>query len=81
VVPIAATPAEQRALTGAAHAGAAPVLLGAHVVSPGVVHADVASALSSLPSPLLATFAFLLACLVLALGAGLRNRVRGQRPD
>jgi hypothetical protein len=81
VAALAATPAEQRSISGAAHAGSAPVTLGAHVVHPGVVHADIASALSSLPSPLLATLAFLLACLVLVGASALRNRFRGDSPD
>lgn len=76
-----ATPAEQAAIAHASKTQPGPLRLAGQLVQPGVVHANVASALSSLPSPLLATFAFLLACLVLALGAGLRNRVRGQRPD
>jgi len=44
-----------------------------------VVHADVASALSSLPTPLLATVAFLAICLLAAAGAGIRNRVHAHR--
>ena len=49
------SPAEQQALQ-AAHttAGAAPVNVGGQPVVPGVVHADIASAVSSLPTPLLA---------------------------
>ena len=52
--------------------GSAPVSLGnGQVVHPGVVHADIASAFSTLPGPLLAVLAFLLAA---AAGAGRRNR-------
>jgi hypothetical protein len=51
------------------------------VVNPGVVHANVSSALSSLPSALVAAIAVILACLAIALGAAARNRIRGQRPD
>jgi hypothetical protein len=79
--PIAATPAEQQAISHAAKAGAAPVKVGGEVVRPGVVHADIASAFSSLPSPLLATVAFLIACLAVVAGGALRNRFRGKRPD
>lgn len=61
--PLAATPTEQRSLANAQHAPAEPVAEGGELVHPGVVHADVASALSSLPTPLLALLAFLLACL------------------
>jgi hypothetical protein len=46
---------------------------------PGVVHVDIASALSSLPTPLLATLAFMLACALLVAGRALRNRVRAHR--
>jgi hypothetical protein len=79
--PIAATPAEQQAISHAAKAGAAPVKVGGEVVRPGVVHADIASAFSSLPSPLLATVAFLIACLAVVGGGALRNRFRGDRTD
>ncbi len=59
--------------------GSGPVSLGGQVIHPGVVHADVASAFSSLPTPLLATLAFLLACLLLIVGGAIRNRVRAGR--
>jgi hypothetical protein len=77
-VAIAATAAEQRAI---AHAERGPesVRLAGAVVHPGVVHVDIASALSSLPTPLLATLAFLFACLALIVGGALRNRVRAGR--
>jgi len=73
-----ATPAEQRALAHAQHAAPEPVALGGRLVRPGVVRVDVASAFSDLPSPLLATLAFLLACLLLIGGGALRKRVRGR---
>jgi hypothetical protein len=57
------------------HGRSEPVRLGGGVVHPGVVHVDVASALSSLPTPLLVTLAFLLACLLLVVGSALRKRV------
>jgi hypothetical protein len=75
------TPAEQREITHAQHAGSEPVKLAGGAIRPGVVHVDVSSALSSLPSPLLATLAFLLACLLLILGGAVRNRVRARRAD
>ncbi len=75
------TPAEQRALTSAGHARAAPVQVGEQAIHPGVVHVDVASALSSLPTPLLAMLAFLLTCLLLVAGGALRNRVRARGAD
>jgi len=77
---IPATPAEQRAIARAAHAGG-PVRVGGQVINPGVVHANIASAISSLPTPLLATTAFLLACLIAVAGGVLRNRLRARRPD
>jgi hypothetical protein len=73
---VAATPAEKRAIAHAVSGHSEPVRLGGGVVHPGVVHVDVASAFSSLPTPLLVTLAFLLACLLLVLGSALRKRVR-----
>jgi hypothetical protein len=75
------TPAEQRAITRAGHARSAPVQVGDQAIHPGVVHVDVASALSSLPTPLLAMLAFLLTCLLLVAGGALRNRVRARSSD
>jgi hypothetical protein len=76
-----ATPAEQRSITHAQSAGSEPVKLGGgQVIHPGVVHVDAASALSSLPTPVLALLAFLLAGLLVAAGGVLRKHVRG-RPD
>jgi hypothetical protein len=75
------TPAEQRAIATAAHVPPAAVSVGGKLVQPGVVHANAASALSSLPAPLLALLAFLLACVAVIAGGALRNRLRGQRPD
>lgn len=81
VVPIAPTASEQRAITHATHASPVPVRVGSGVVHPGVVHADIASALSSLPTPLLATVIFLLACLLLIVAGALRNRFRARHND
>jgi hypothetical protein len=71
-----ATPAEQRELSRAPSAGAAPLQVGDQVIRPGVVHADLASAFSTLPTPLLAVLLFLVACAVALAGRVLRNRVR-----
>jgi hypothetical protein len=71
-----ATPAEQRELSRAPSAGAAPLQVGDQVIRPGVVHVGIASAFSSLPTPLLAVLLFLLACAVALAGGVLRNRVR-----
>jgi hypothetical protein len=75
------TPAEQRAITRAGHARSTPVQVGEEAVHPGVVHVDVASALSSLPTPLLAMLAFLSTCLLLVAGGAVRNRVRARPSD
>jgi hypothetical protein len=76
---IAATPSEQLSIAHATQSGSGPVRLGNRLIQPGVVHANVASAFSSLPTPLLATVLFLLAGLLLMLGAAARNRVRARR--
>jgi hypothetical protein len=75
-----ATPGEQRAVARAASA-AEPVRFGGQLIRPGVVHASVASAFSTLPTPLLATLGLLLACLLGAAGNAVRNRVRASRSD
>jgi hypothetical protein len=76
---ITPTPSERRSIAHAHNVGSAPLQVGTQTIHPGVVHADIASALSSLPTPLLATVAFLLVCLLLAAGAGIRNRIRAHR--
>ncbi len=71
-----ATPAERSSLSHAPSTGAAPLKLGGQVIRPGVVHVGIASALSSLPTPLLVILLFLVACAVTLAGGVLRNRVR-----
>jgi hypothetical protein len=73
------TPSERAALGRAPRTGSAPLRVGGKLVRPGVVHANVASALSTLPTPLLATLAFLLACGLLLAGSEIRKRVRARR--
>ncbi len=80
-VAIPTTPAEQQAIANAARAGAAPLSVGGQVIHPGVVHANIASALSSLPTPLLAVTAFLFAWLIVLAGRVLRNRIRARGSD
>jgi hypothetical protein len=80
-VAVTATPSERQAITHALHRGPHAVKLAGGAINPGVVRVNVASALSSLPTPLLATLAFLLACLLLVAGGALRNRVRARRSD
>ncbi len=67
---------ERSALEKVPKTGAGPLRVGGEIVHPGVVHADVASALSSLPDPVLALLAFLLAC-ALALGGREIGRMIG----
>ena len=76
-----ATPSEQQAVVSAATGVAAPVSFGGQLIRPGVVHASVASALSTLPTPLLATLALMLACLLILTGNLVRNRVSARRSD
>jgi hypothetical protein len=79
---IAATPAEQQAIKRAEQSGGGPVSLGnGQVIHPGVVHADIASAFSTLPAPLLAVLALMLAGLLGFGGVVLRKRARGSRTD
>ena len=73
------TPAERSALRQIAKTGSAPQLIGNEVIYPGVVHAGVASALSTLPNSLLALLAFLLACALVLGGRAVRNRVHARR--
>jgi len=81
VLATTATPAEQKSIAHAASSGSAPVQLGGQVIHPGVVHATVASALSTLPPPLLATLALMLVCLLIVAGGAVRNRLRDRRSD
>ncbi len=71
------TPSEQRTLEGVPHTSS-PVHLDGEVIHPGVVHVNIASALSTLPTPLLALLAFLLACALLLLTRAVRNRRRAR---
>lgn len=71
-----ATPTERKDLNSAAQSGSAPLRVGNQIIHPGVVHADIASAFSSLPNSLLAILAFLLACALALAGGVLHNRVR-----
>ena len=77
--PLALTPAERAALARVPHSAATPQRVGGDIVQPGVVHADVSSALSTLPTPLLAMLAFLLAWVLAIAANSIRNRVRSRR--
>ncbi len=76
---LAAAPAELRSLAKARKQGSGPVSVGGAVIHPGVVHANIASALNTLPDPLLAVLALMLACALILGGLQLRKRVRGRR--
>jgi hypothetical protein len=78
-VALALTPAEQHAVQSAHHNGAAPVQVGSEPIQPGVVHADIASVVNTLPNSLFAVLAFLLAgALGLTIGEVVK-RVRARR--
>ena len=79
VAPLPLSPAERAALARVPHTGAAPQRVGGDLVQPGVVHTSVASALSTLPTPLLAMLAFLLAWALAIAANSIRNRVRSRR--
>jgi hypothetical protein len=79
LAPIVGTAGERSALRGATKTGAAPVSIGGKLVRPGLVQASFSSALSTLPAPLLAILAFLLACALALAGRSIRNRVRAHR--
>jgi hypothetical protein len=73
------TPAEQQALQAVHSTGSKSVRVGNQSVVPGVVHANIASAVNSLPTPLLALLAFLLAGVLSILARAVRERVRTRR--
>jgi hypothetical protein len=76
------TPAEQQTLQSTVHStGSKPVSVGNESIVPGVVHANIASAVNSLPTPLLALLAFLLAGALSILARAVRERVRTHRHD
>jgi len=79
--PTPLTPAERNAISRLPRTGASPLRVGNDVVHPGVVHANISSAFSSLPSPLLAILALALACALAFGGRALRDRVRARRPS
>jgi hypothetical protein len=78
---VAATPAQKRAIARAERASPGPVRLSGGVIHPGVVHAEISSALNDLPTPLLVTLAFLLVCLLAVVGVSLLERVRARGSD
>jgi hypothetical protein len=79
--PAPATPAEQSELNSAPSAGSAPLQVGNQVISPGVVHANIASAFTNLPNPLLAILIFLFASAIALVGGVIRNHVRDRHSN
>jgi hypothetical protein len=75
------TPSEQSAVARAPKSGGEPLHVGDKLISPGVVHASVSSAFSSLPDPLLAMLVFLLACAAALGGRALLKGFRAYRAD
>jgi hypothetical protein len=73
------SPAEQSSLAGASKASSGPLRIGSANVQPGVIHANVSSAFSSLPAPLLAVLAFLLACSAALGGRSIQKAIREHR--
>jgi hypothetical protein len=73
------TPVEQRAVQKAHRHGSAPVRIGNQPVSPGVVHANISSALSTLPYSLFAVLALMLAGAVALATREVSKRVRARR--
>lgn len=78
-VPLALSPAEQHEVERAHHAGAAPVKVGNTSVTPGVVHADITSATSKLPTSLQVVLALLIAGGLAMAGMEMLGRVRARR--
>ena len=75
------TPVERKAVQSAHKRGSEPVTVGSEPIRPGVVHADVASALSTLPHSLFAVLALLLAAAAALLVSEVSKRVRAGRDD
>jgi hypothetical protein len=78
-VALAAAPAELNSLADAKKKGPGPVVVGGEVIHPGVVHATVGSAFSTLPAPLLAVLALMIAGALVAGALYLRRRVSSRR--
>lgn len=76
--PIPLTPAESKAVESAHHRGSA-VPVGGAPIHPGVVHADIASAVNKLPRSLLAMLALLTAGALTTLALEARKRVNARR--
>jgi hypothetical protein len=73
------SPSEQRAVQSAHHGRPAPVRVGGEPIRPGVVHANIASAVNTLPYSLFAVLAFLLAGALVLTAGEVGKRVRARR--
>jgi hypothetical protein len=73
------SPSEQNKLSNLPKTGGGRLQIGPQSVHPGVIHANISSAFSSLPDPLLAIIAFLLACAVALGGRSVGKVVRARR--
>jgi hypothetical protein len=69
---------EQQAVQHAHHSGSAPVHVAGEEVSPGVVHANIASAINTLPHSLFAVLALMLAGVVALVAREVAKRVRAR---
>lgn len=78
---IALSPAEQKAVQKAHKQGSAPVQVGNEPIRPGVVHANIASAVNNLPDSLFALLALLLAAAAVLVAGEVRKRVRVRNRD
>jgi hypothetical protein len=73
--PVTPTPTEERELAQARRRANVPVQLGpGETVAPGVVHSNLASAASNLPTPVLIVIALVLAGLALLAGSEVKRR-------
>lgn len=79
VTPISVTPTEQRVISRAQHVGSHPLTVGDKTITPGVMHANISSAVSSLPSALLALLLFLLVGTLALLTRTITDYVRTRR--
>ena len=78
-VAVPLTPTEQHAVQSAHRNGSTPVQIGNQPVRPGVVHANIASAVNRLPHSLFAVIAFMAASAVVFAIGEVHKRVRSRR--
>jgi hypothetical protein len=76
---IAVSPHEATVLKHAQQSGSGPVAVGGQVISPGVVHANLSTAVGTLPDPVLAVLALMLAVLIALVVSFARRRLGARR--